>query len=198
MTAHRGTAPSRTSNPFATCWTRPGALPFHFAEGESAAALIATLAAHGWWGEIIGPHGSGKSTLLATLAPQLAAAGRPVRVVDGYDGLAWIARWQLRRRCRRMGHGLLVTAHQTTGLPKLVELSPSLTLVQQLASELSAGSSTSVSPVDVAASYAKHGGNAREILFDLYDRHEALRRRGANGPFGRDVTTVGTMLPQHR
>ena len=28
--------PSRNSNPFATCWTRPGAIPFRFPDGETA------------------------------------------------------------------------------------------------------------------------------------------------------------------
>ena len=37
--------PSRHSNPFATCWTRPGALAFRFANGESAAALVERLVA---------------------------------------------------------------------------------------------------------------------------------------------------------
>ena len=59
--------PSRHTNPFATCWTRPGAMAFQFPPGESAERLVAKLAAVGWWGEIVGPHGSGKSTLLETL-----------------------------------------------------------------------------------------------------------------------------------
>jgi hypothetical protein len=69
---------SRESNPFATRFTRPGAIAYLFAKGESATALVARLAEQGWWGEIVGPHGSGKSTLLAELGPALAAAGRKV------------------------------------------------------------------------------------------------------------------------
>src|SRR5260221_12560454 len=76
--------PSRHSNPFATCWTRPGALAFRFKDGENAEQLIARMAAQGWRGEIVGPHGSGKSTLLETLKPLLVAA-RQVTAVSLRD-----------------------------------------------------------------------------------------------------------------
>jgi hypothetical protein len=36
--------------------------------------------------------------------------------------------------------------------------------------------STPITDSDVAASHACHGSNVRELLFDLYDRHEQLRR----------------------
>ncbi|MCI0492713.1 MAG: hypothetical protein L0Z07_07235, partial [Planctomycetes bacterium] len=67
--------PSRHTNPFATCWTYPGALPFHFADGQTAEQLVARLASQSWRGAILGPHGSGKSTLLASLIPLLEATG---------------------------------------------------------------------------------------------------------------------------
>ena len=66
------------SNPFATRFTRPGAIEYLFPPGESLPSLIARLQEQDWWGEIIGPHGSGKSTLLATLVPALTNAGRRV------------------------------------------------------------------------------------------------------------------------
>jgi energy-coupling factor transporter ATP-binding protein EcfA2 len=89
--------PSRHSNPFATCWTRPGAIPYCFPPGQSAACLVKRLSEHNWWGEIVGPHGSGKSTLLATLLPLLRAAGRDVHSIALHDGQrslprGWISR----------------------------------------------------------------------------------------------------------
>ena len=82
--------PSRHTNPFATCWTRPGAIAFHFPPGESAEQLVARLAADNWRGEIVGPHGSGKSTLLETLeaAPGRGrtAASRPSRSTTASAG----------------------------------------------------------------------------------------------------------------
>ena len=88
-------APSRHDNPFATCWTRPGALSFRFAEGHSAEQLVAKLAAQDWQGAIVGPHGSGKSTLLETLVPRLHAAGLRLHAVTLRDGQ------------RRLPHGFL-------------------------------------------------------------------------------------------
>jgi len=69
---------SRDSNPFATRYTRPGAMEYLFPAAESVAALVERLRRQGWWGEIIGPHGSGKSTLLAALVPVIRRVGRTV------------------------------------------------------------------------------------------------------------------------
>lgn len=59
-------------NPFATCYTAPGCVPFLIGTESSAAeAFFAQL--HRQWvehdrvGAIIGPHGCGKSTLVAAL-----------------------------------------------------------------------------------------------------------------------------------
>ncbi len=211
--------PSRYANPFATCWTRPGALAYRFAAGQSAERLVARLAALNWQGAIIGPHGSGKSTLLEALKPALRAAGckprsitlrarradvfnhwyqttkllrmahspkRLVLIVDGYEQLGWFARLRLLRHCRRRNLGLLVTSHSLpAGLPLLVQLEPDRQLVEQLVAELAGRVSTPVTKADVAASHACFGSNVREILFDLYDRHERLRRGGCSDGFGR-------------
>ncbi|MCU0877705.1 MAG: hypothetical protein MUF06_07985 [Pirellulaceae bacterium] len=67
-----------SSNPFATRFTRPGAIEFLFTGDDSLATLIERLQQNAWWGEIVGPHGSGKSTLLAALAAELVSAGRKV------------------------------------------------------------------------------------------------------------------------
>ncbi len=190
--------PSRHANPFATCWTRPGALPFRFPMRVSVEQLVVQLAAANWRGEIVGPHGSGKSTLVATLKPHVAAAGRnlacitlrdgqrrlptdfvrkalasarPLLVVDGYEQLSWLTRILFTWRCRRVAAGLLVTSHTPTGLPLLYRTQPNLQLVEQLVSTLTASNSSPVSAADVAASHACHGSNLREILFALYDRH---------------------------
>lgn len=201
----RGTRPSfaasiasRDANPFATCWTRPGAMPFLFSSGESGTRLIARLATLHWRGAIVGPHGSGKSTLLEALKPELRAAGLrehaivlrdrqshlprsylrtlphgcAVVIIDGYEQLGWFERFQLKRLCQQRQLGLLVTAHAPTRIPMLIRLAPDEPLVHKLVAELTATVPTPVMPADVAASCACHGTNVREILFDLYDRHE--------------------------
>jgi energy-coupling factor transporter ATP-binding protein EcfA2 len=158
------------------------------------------LAAQNWQGAIIGPHGSGKSTLLESLKPCLIAAGRTIEsislhdgqrrlprtrltannnrllIIDGYEQLATLERVRLIYRCRSARIGLLVTSHSPTWLPTLIRLAPDSRLVEQLVADLCAKVSTTVTPFDVAASHACHGSNVREILFDLYDRHEAKRR----------------------
>jgi energy-coupling factor transporter ATP-binding protein EcfA2 len=202
-------APSRHANPFATCWTRPGALAFRFSENQSAKQLVSNLAVSEWRGAIVGPHGSGKSTLLETLKPALADAGRVIRmislhnaqrwlpanwwresitnpssggsrrllIIDGYEQLARLERLRLWRHCGRTRAGILVTSHRPVRIPTLIQLSPDRFLVEQLVAELCAQVSTAVTAADVAASHACHGSNVREILFDLYDRHERARRR---------------------
>jgi hypothetical protein len=57
-------------------------------------------------------------------------------------------------------------------------LAPNRSLIEQLVAQLSARTYTPIAAADVAASYACHGSNVREIFFDLYDRHERLRRAG--------------------
>jgi hypothetical protein len=66
----------RDANPFATRFTRPGAIEYLFPPGQSAASVVEKLAKQDWQGEIVGPHGSGKSTLVAALVPELVQAGR--------------------------------------------------------------------------------------------------------------------------
>jgi hypothetical protein len=214
--------PSCRDNPFATCWTKPGAIPFQFDAGQSAESLVQMLASRNWWGAIIGPHGSGKSTLVESLKPALTVAGcqilsamlrggqrrfpsefwrrcheavaeqntelqggaqaaapidnsRIVVVIDGFEQLAWFEHWRLKRFCRRHSIGLLVTSHRAIDLPTLVYLSPDRKLIDRLVAGLCREVSSGITEADVADSYACHGGNVREIFFDLYDRHERTR-----------------------
>ncbi|HEX3600033.1 MAG TPA: hypothetical protein VHU84_07805 [Lacipirellulaceae bacterium] len=198
--------PSRRDNPFATCWTRPGAIPFRFSCGQSAEQLLSRLAAQNWRGAIIGPHGSGKTTLLSALTTTLKAAGHDVlsvtlrdgqlrfpaefyaalnagkserirvAIVDGYEQLSWWERRRLAQRCRRANLGLIVTAHSPIRIPTLIELAPDRALITQLVADLCVEVSTPIGAELVAASHASHGSNVREIFFDLYDRYERARR----------------------
>lgn len=195
--------PQQIENPFATRHVRPGALPYLFSAGENTDELVKRLRNNGWWGQIIGPHGSGKSALLASLAPAIERAGRKtflvelhdrqrrlpsgfhagartndplVVIVDGYEQLGRLQRFRLKRFCRRGGLGLLASAHKAAGLPELFQTSANLDVVQQLVERLQAESATKVGAEEVAERFARHGGNVREILFDLYDLYEARRR----------------------
>jgi hypothetical protein len=193
----------RPENPFCSRRVRPGAIPFLFAAGQSAAALIERLQRSGWWGQIVGPHGSGKSALLAALVPAIEQAGRrvvqaelhdgqrhlpagfppssgldaaTVLAVDGYEQLGRGTRFWLKRFCRRGGVGLLVTAHDGVGLPELCRTAPNLSLARQVLDQLQRGYPPHVMAEDLAEPFARHGGNLREVLFDLYDLYQ--RRSG--------------------
>jgi hypothetical protein len=192
-----------SSNPFATRFVKPGALPFVFAAGGTIGDLVARFAANGWRGAIIGPHGSGKSTLLEGLLAELRARncsvleyrlhdkqrrlpGSPARevvrvaaaviAVDGYEQLGRIARWQLSWLCRRRGVGLLVTAHAPVELPTLYRTGPTPALFQSLVKQLLAGEFSIAWREAAEHVYSQRHGDVREALFDLYDAYEVQRR----------------------
>jgi energy-coupling factor transporter ATP-binding protein EcfA2 len=211
LVSRGGAIPSRLDNPFATCWIKPGAIAFRYDDGQSAPQLVAMLAAQNWMGAIVGPHGCGKSTLIESLKPALIKAGCQVHalalrhgqrrlprnflsdwpahsatrkqiVVDGFEQLRWFDRARLKWYCRRTDTGLLVTSHGPCGIRTLIRLSPDRDLISKLVADLCARVSTGVTARDIAASHACHGSNVREIFFDLYDRHERLRRTSGTGP----------------
>jgi hypothetical protein len=188
-------------NPFATRHVRPGALPFLFPPGQSAAVLVDRLRAQHWRGEIVGPHGSGKSSLLATLIPMIHEAGHPtlrvtlhdgqrrlpqsvrwteiaagtIVVIDGYEQLSTWSRVRLAALCRRRNLGLVVTSHGSVGLPPLWTTEVTPELAQRLVAQLLGEESSVISPDEVASCLARHRGNLRETLFELYDLYESRR-----------------------
>ena len=197
-----------SSNPFASRFTRPGAIPYLYPPGQSAETLLETLQKNNWQGEIIGPHGSGKSSLLAELLPRMGEAGRKVVpislhqgdrtlsvsksdvkawnsqtqvVVDGYEQLSWWSERRLQGWVKAQQAGLLITAHQPMGLPPLFTTQPTLELARQIVAQLLKESTNGTgvpSHEDVAAAFARHPTNLREMLFSLYDVHQ--RRQIAN------------------
>lgn len=192
-------------NPFATRFTRPGAIPYRFPAGKGSDYLLAKLSDLHGWGQIIGPHGSGKSTLLQTLAADLEARGRRIVrftqgagerrlktsdadvaswdantqvIVDGFEQLGWLARRWVKQTCRLHKAGLLVTAHEDMGFPLLWATAPDEALAQQLVADLLDDQQRRyVNAADVSLCYQQHAGNLRETLFALYDLYE--RRRHA-------------------
>lgn len=184
-------------NPFATRFTRPGAIPPLDRQGRplDLAALTTRLRALGA-AAIVGPHGHGKTTLLVALADGLAGDGLPVVVLRARTwrdcflairaiaaapagGLVCIDGWEtlgpyrgpLRQAARWLGRGLLVTSHGTAGLPVLCECGTSATLLHAIVARLPDQGGRIDAEV-VATAFERHGGDLRESLSELYDRYE--------------------------
>jgi hypothetical protein len=190
------------TNPFATRFTRPGALAFLFPPDQSPQTIIAALAQAQWWGQIVGPHGSGKSTLLAALMPELARHGRQVVhlvfrsdgpapgswppstgswnaqtqvVVDGYEQLSWWNRRKLKSACKRAGAGLLITAHRPCGLATVYQTQPTCELAARIVAQLVPADDETITTDDIREVCRQHPTNLREALFGLYDLYQRRR-----------------------
>ena len=190
------------SNPFCSRSIRPGATPFIFPNGKGADAVVDRLRSAGWRGEIVGGHGSGKSSLLATLMPAMIRAGRKVLlvelhdrqrrlpldldrqhrrepfdtlVIDGYEQLGRLCRFFLKRRCRQRGWGILATAHASVGFATIYRTAVTPELAIKVIARLLAGHAEPPKECEIRDRLDRHGGNLREVLFDLYDVYEQMR-----------------------
>ena len=183
-------------NPFSTKMVRPGSIAYRLPAGWTISRLADQLEALGWWGQVIGPHGTGKSTLLVELLRELRSRGRDCIsfrgsqsrrwprgeaaawnrrtqiVFDGFEQLCLPSQIWLMWRCQRVGAGLLVTTHRSVGLSTLWKSGVSDALACELVNELTAEYTGVIEPDEVAAAMSLHGGNLREVFFDLYDRFE--------------------------
>ena len=101
-----------------------------------------------------------------------------VLVVDGYEQLGRWSRLMLKRFCRRQGVGLLVTAHKSVGLPQLYRTVVTPDLAGQIVGTLLGGREPPFTPEEVSHCLSRHGGDLREVLFELYDLFEQRRPLG--------------------
>ena len=199
-----GRPPRPAPNPFSTRYTQPGCVPPLDAEGRpiDLAGLLSRLREHDGCGAIVGPHGSGKTNLLAHLAAALAAAegslgplrarsGRdaagilrlvlmaPAGVVvciDSWEQLGLVGRLAVRAAAAWRRCGLLVTSHVPTAFATLVESHTSPKLLAAIVAALpDAGGG--IAEADLDDAFARHAGNLRDALADLYDRFESRRSR---------------------
>lgn len=188
-------------NPFAT--DRVLAVRYGLS-GPQWEELLARLAALGHRAAIVGPEGAGKTTLMEDLAPRLAARGFSVHhlalhqgerrlpadpsralprrlgrgdlvLVDGAGALSRVAWLALRLRARSAG-GLVVTCHRPGLLPTLHECATSPSLLAGIVGDLlrhcgEEGAGAAPRPDEL---FARHGGNLRDALRELYD-HWATR-----------------------
>jgi hypothetical protein len=161
----------------------------------------------------VGPHGHGKTTLLEDLGERLGQRGFRVRtatlrrgerrlgpgreaalfrepdradllLVDGAEQLDRLSWWRLRRRSRAAA-GLIVTAHRPGLLPTLYECRTTPELLAGIVADL--GDAVEEGSEEL---FARHGGDLRQALRELYDRRAGLTsppaaRRGSPSPPGR-------------
>jgi hypothetical protein len=170
MTAAVGAA----ANPFRA--SRVLAFRYRFLESDWD-GLLARLEAMGMRGAIVGPEGSGKTTLLEDLGERLRASGRRVvfgRVEPGavtfLDGICELAPRERRRllRLAREADGCVVTAHREGRLPTLLRTrtTPEILDAAVLSASGRSCESFGVWPEEL---WARHGGNVRTALRELYD-----------------------------
>ncbi len=215
--------PSRRDNPFATCWTRPGALPFHFSNGQTAEQLAAKLVGQHWRGAIIGPHGSGKSTLLETLKPALVAAGRSIHAISLHDGQRRLPRRFFRnmRQCS-LTRLVIIDGYEQLGWSRTPSSMATLPLGRRriardltLTRAISNARSAFARPPTRRATRRRFvrrsvhhyhivrtsplampamAATSARFFFDLYDRHEQRRRE--SNPCAAAIVTNGLQSHQ--
>lgn len=162
--------------------------------------LLERLAELGWRASVVGPDGAGKTTLLEDLEVRLQGRGfrtamvrlsetnyrispetvrrliaeansRAIVLVDGADHLGRPAWWRFCRRTRNAG-GLVITSHRRGLLPTLLECTTTPELLEEIVHEM-LGVQAGAFSVDLRTLFAKHDGNVRDALRELYDVYAA-------------------------
>ena len=193
--------PSRESNPFATCWTQPGALSFVDYQEAKIDTIISKLYTVKV-GQLVGPHGSGKTSLMHAIEARARQHGkttqrinladcRSVEItihanlvsIDGMESVPRHVRWALLRKTRRAGALAVVASHHAwVAWPKplalLARLSPTPMLMAQLFFQLTEKRPTPVQLAEALQAFDCHSGDLRSIWLDLYQLHEQRTRPG--------------------
>jgi hypothetical protein len=185
-------------NPFAT--SRVLRIRYQL-RGVSWTQLLARLEALRYRAAIVGPNGSGKTTLLEDLEPHLRARGFRVHrlrldarnrssppgylagwfggmgaqdcvLFDGAEQMGWW-RWFRCKRLARGAGGLIITSHRPGLLPTVWECRTNPELLAGILGHLLSRPAAEIA-VMAAPLHHRHGGNLREVLRELYDRHAPL------------------------
>ena len=156
--------------------------------------LLGRLATLRFRAALVGPHGRGKTTLLEDLGNRLGGQGFRIRTVtlheddrrlsasqrralfhnltpadvlllDGAEQLSRLAWLEARTRTRAAG-GLIVTSHRPGLLPTLLDCETSPGLLAGIVRDLLGEDCDGIEPEIL---FARHGGNLREALREMYD-----------------------------
>jgi len=185
------------SNPFAT--EHLAKIRYQF-EGDSLTGLVERFASLHQRAALVGPEGHGKTTLQRELAAQYEARGVTVHwirltrdcpvlprtaiaelrrlltpddllCIDGAEQMNW---WTWRKLMRSLPGqtACLITTHQPGLLPTLKQCQTTPELLDRLVKELLRAEypDWNVSTADL---FARHRGDLRQCLFELYDAYAA-------------------------
>jgi GTPase SAR1 family protein len=170
-------------------------------QGWTWEQLLARLERLDYRCAIVGPEGRGKTTLLEDLGERLKGQGynvpylcltrerpafergflraffasvspRDVLLLDGAEQMGRLAWWRFLRHSRR-ARGLVITSHFPGLLPTLVECETSVPLLREIVQDLHPGHA------GVETLFARHEGNVREALRELYDVHAGNQGTGS-------------------
>jgi hypothetical protein len=150
-----------SQNPFAG--ERIASIAYRFADGECD-HLLQKLQENNWHGAIVGPHGTGKSTLIKYIEEQARKHHRQIKIIDGAEQIPWWKWFVIKRRAKQP---LIITTHKPGRLPTLYTTSTSSALLQALIIELAIAKPKKEFVEDL---YARHSGNIRDALREMYDR----------------------------
>ena len=198
-------------NPFAV--QRLHAIPYRFS-GSTWEELMDRLAALRFRAAVVGPHGRGKTTLLEELARRMEGQDlrtravilhegdrrlsatqrdvlfrdltpRDVLFVDGAEQLGRFAWLEVRTRSRA-AFGLVITSHRPGLLPTLYECRTTPELLAGIVEDLVGREEAERLPPS-GELLARHSGNVRDALRELYDlcaglTSPAAARRGSPSP----------------
>lgn len=104
--------------------------------------------------------------------------GNLLLIVDGFEQLPRLRRWNLARQCRRNRTGLLVTSHADAKLPTLFRTSPNEAEALALTERLLGKRPDQPLADEVIRCYHRQNGNYREMFFELYDFYADGQRGG--------------------
>lgn len=167
-------------------------------------ALVEKLHALGSRAAIVGQHGNGKTTLVEDFERHLSASGFTVKrllvnqafrfipwsfwtsktkgvyvLLDGKERLPWFLWLAFQYKCRDAA-GIVIVEHQRGRWPVLYECKTTLSLFEKLIDQMLSADEKRRLPAGFAKKlFAKHKGNVRDCMRELYDHYAELPREKA-------------------